>query len=159
MGLIELITNTGGILRRSDDFVPISSFPRRYPIRLCYILGLILSFIIEYHVSDFCQRFTQKIFRLDGFTFKRGTFILTSATVRLLVSWTKPGLVTFRASGNIFLVATINTTMLHVSGVSTDLIVMLKLNWGLTFYYLIVTRIKLFQVYLCYYALNAAEEC
>ena len=44
------------------------------------------------------------------------------------------------------------------SGVSTDLIV-LKLNWGLTFYYLIVTRIKLFQVYLCYYALNAAEEC
>ena len=64
MGLIELITNTGGILRRSDDFVPISSFPRRYPIRLCYILGLILSFIIEYHVSDFCQRFARKIFHL-----------------------------------------------------------------------------------------------
>ena len=83
---------------------------------------------------------------------------MTNTTVRLLMSWTKPGLVTFKASGNILLVATINTTMLHVSGVPTDLIV-LKLNWGLTFYYLIVTRIKLFQVYLCYYALNAAEEC
>ena len=56
MGLIELITNTGGILRRSDDFVPISSFPRRYPIRLYYILGLIiLSFIIKRHVLDFFQ--------------------------------------------------------------------------------------------------------
>ena len=53
---------------------------------------------------------------------------MTSATVRLLVSLTKPGLVTFRASGNVFLVATINTTMLHVSVVSTDLIV-LKVNW------------------------------
>ena len=56
MGLIELITNTGGILRRSDDFLPISSFPRRYPIRLYYILGLIiLSFIIKRHVLDFFQ--------------------------------------------------------------------------------------------------------
>ena len=50
MGLIELITNTGGILRRSDDFVPISSFPRRYPTRLYYTLGLIISFIIEHQV-------------------------------------------------------------------------------------------------------------
>ena len=56
MGLIELITNTGGISRRSDDFLPISSFPRRYPIRLYYILGLIiLSFIIKRHVLDFFQ--------------------------------------------------------------------------------------------------------
>ena len=65
---------------------------------------------------------------MDEFTFKRGTFILTSATVRLLMSWTKPSLITFKASGNIFLVATINTAMLHVSGVLTDLIG-LKLNW------------------------------
>ena len=32
MGLIELITNTGGILRRRSDqpYVPISAFPKRY---------------------------------------------------------------------------------------------------------------------------------
>ena len=71
---------------------------------------------------------SQNIFHLEWFTFKRGTFTLTNTTVRLLMSWTKPGLVTFKASGNILLVATINTTMLHVSGVPTDLIV-LKLNW------------------------------
>ena len=66
MGLIELITNTGGILRRSDDFVPISSFPRRYPIRLHYILGLILSFIIKRHVLIFFKfRQTVRHYFLD----------------------------------------------------------------------------------------------